>query len=131
MVLKYYLGVQYSKDLEMIKDNHIVVDLKKVQWAKLVWENQWGYKLARDPKGMPSVRGQVVYADKYAAIHPEYPCETELERATRLGILDTWIKVCYLKLQANSMLVYTGDKAQSVYDAFCAQVFSKRNKKKG
>lgn len=112
----------------MLKDNRIVVDLKKVQWAKFVWENQWGQKKPLKPI-VPTVRGEYVSHSELAEFHRDYPIESMFERAKRLDLLDTWEKFCYLKLQANTILVYTGDKAQSVYDAFCAQVFSKRRKK--
>lgn len=107
-------------------DNNKVVDLKKVQWASLTYWNQHGNVKAYKPI-TSTVFGETV-RDEYAAYHPSYPQERMLERATRLGILDVWIPHLTLQLTANHQLVYTGEKALSIWKAWQSKIYGAKKK---
>jgi hypothetical protein len=91
---------------QAIRNNQIVVDLNKVQYADFCYVNQYGNRsYFRTPQ--KTVRGEPV-GGHLALFHPNYPTETTEERATRLGLLDIWTSTLYIKLQANASLIYTG-----------------------
>lgn len=108
-----------------IRNNRIIVDLNKVQYAHFYYTNQYGISVNREPN-YPTVRSQSIAPDDFALFHPDWPKETILRRAMRLGLLDVWTPTLYLKLQANSCLIYTGDKAISIYNAWKEKVFGKK-----
>lgn len=61
-----------------------------------------------------------------------FECETMLERAKRLGILDEWTAVLRLTMKNGHPLMFKGDRAIKLHEAWNAYVFSKqrRNSKK-
>lgn len=105
----------------MKHNNRIIVDLNKVQWATFFYRNQHGQIRTNIPSNV-TVRGESVTLS-LAYSHPDYPGETEIERARRLGITDVWTPVLRLKLQANECLEYTGSKAFSLREAWNAKIF--------
>jgi len=109
----------------MKEDNKIIVDLEKCVWVNLVWRNQYGNTSPARPH-YKSVRGEIISGINLAYFHPEYPGETELERVERLGLLDVWTPELTLKLQASEYLVYVGDKALKLYDAWNASYSARR-----
>jgi hypothetical protein len=111
----------------MKRDNNIVVDLEKCQWAKLVYRNQYG-QTRKDVPTWASVRNETLRLYELAYPHPEYPKETELERAERLGLVDEWTPELTLKLTANEYLVYVGDKALSIWKTWNAKIFGSKAK---
>lgn len=114
----------------MINNNRLIVDLSKVQYANFYYTNQYGVRRVVRPT-TATVRGEYINDKGFALFHPDYPKETCIDRAVRLGIVDRWIPTCLLKLQANCCLIYTGDKAISIYKAFCERQFNKPKSKKG
>ena len=106
----------------MKRNNRIVVDINKCQWALLYYENQHGDRLEHKPK-FPTVFCQAV---------PEGPhCTsklTMLEHAKKYNLLDIWTPVVRLKLTAHECLEYTGEKALSIYKAWCEKIFKKEKK---
>lgn len=106
--------------------NNILVDLKKVQWAKFFWENQDGAKKQGDHKPVPSVHCIMVSDILPAYHHYNFPRETELQRAKRLGILDVWYPVLILELSANHRLRYTGKKAKQLWKVWKAKIYANR-----
>lgn len=96
--------------------NDIIVDLRKVQFARLHYRNQFGETRRRLPTG-PSVHGQVV-SDKPSAYGI-----SEIELAKQRNVLDDWKPVLRLHVTANRTLTYTGDKARSLWEAWCARIF--------
>lgn len=62
-----------------------IFDINKVAYCTFWYENQNGI---RSNKDRTSVHGISIDSLVYALPHPEYPCETVLERARRLNILD-------------------------------------------
>lgn len=111
-------------------NNKIVVDLKKVQFAYIRWTNRIGITL-RDKPTLPTRHGCPFYPDEVAfPPHKDYPGETLLQRAKRLNLeLDVWTKQVVLNITANRRLVYSGAKAQSIWDAWNALQFGKKKKK--
>lgn len=109
----------------MRKDNRIIVDLSKCQWSRFGYINQYGQWRDFIPKDT-TIRGELIYPDKPALYHPQYPGETEYQRAARLGLIDVWTPKITFKLTANEYLVFTGDKALSMKDAWGARIFKKK-----
>jgi len=98
------------------RDNLIVVDLKKVQWARFYYRNQSGVTINDNPSGLTYWRGSLVDLNDIALVVDAYPNETIGERLKRRGEhLDTWYPELYLKLTANAALIYTGKKAISIW----------------
>jgi hypothetical protein len=64
--------------------------------------------------------------DAMALFHPDYPNETCLKRAARLGIIDKWIPEVYFQVTAGCGVIYTGNKAVSMYDLWKAKIFGKK-----
>lgn len=108
-----------------MNNNRVVVDLRKVQYAWLYWENQWRNVCAIKPK-TPSVYGVKIPPNEYAHFHTDYPNETCIERARRLDILDKWHPVLKLQLTANHRLTYTGNKALSIWKEWNSRIFGKK-----
>lgn len=108
------------------KDNRIVVDLSKCQWARFYYRNQFGQTRNTLPySAIFTVSGIEHHNDEKAFWHPDFKDEKLLVRAKRLGILDIWTPELYLKLTANAGLIYTGDKAVSMWEAWKARIFKK------
>ena len=112
----------------MIKDNRIVVDLNKVQYARFYYRNQYNQtidKLIKDSKSF-TIRLTRYDKDELAMAHNDHPLETCYQRAKRLGQVDVWTPEIKLQLQANHSLIYTGAKAKSLWDAWCKRQFKKK-----
>lgn len=110
-------------------DNERVVNLRAVQWAKLFWVNQYNQEVNSKPK-LPTYRLKPMSRTDYLVAVEGMPRETEYERASRLSMLDEWLPVCYLKMSASNIIKFTGDRALSIYKAYCAKQFSSNVKKK-
>ena len=110
------------------QNNRIVCDLNKVQWAEFSYVNQHGHKTFFKPIHQ-HVYGVAYYDNELAFYHADYPGETVIQRATRLGILDVWTPQIILKFSANETLIYTGDKAISIHKTWCAKIYGKSNRK--
>ena len=108
--------------------NRVVIDLAKVQHARFFWKNQDGLTVNRRPP-YPSVRGLHI-DESIAGYHPDYPGETMRERAFRLGVIDEWKAQCEFTFAANHNVVYVGQKAISMWDAWNARIFGKKKGKK-
>jgi hypothetical protein len=48
-----------------------------------------------------------------------------LEYAIKEKLLDVWTPVCRFKLTAHECLDYTGEKAVTLYKAWCERIFNK------
>lgn len=110
-------------------DNDRIVNLRAVQWAKLFYVNQYNQEVNKPPK-FPTYRLKPMSRTDYLIAVKGSPRETEYERAARLGMLDEWLPVVYLKMSASNIIKFTGDKALSIYKAYCAKQFSSNPKKK-
>lgn len=100
------------------------IDFNKIQWAEYWYENQFG-ESARTRLMSPSVHGVMLgEPNAYALPHPDYPHETVIERARRLGILDKWTAVCQFIITANRTLTFRGDDATKKWRAYNKHVYS-------
>lgn len=106
----------------MTKNNRIVVDLNKVQYALFGYRNQHGNwsstKIAYSVRGVPYDPQEKCFwtnlsMDEYATIH---------------NLKDYWQPELKLKVIANCMLIYTGDKAVSIYKEWCSRLFKRKEK---
>lgn len=100
-----------------------IVDLRKVAYAAFWYENQDGAR--RDRKPVASVHGVMIAPDEYAAIHSDYPFETNIERARRLDILDVWKPVIKLKFTTTRSLMFTGERAMSLWKSYNERIFGR------
>ena len=100
------------------------IDFNKIQWADYWYENQEGLRLRTKPSGV-TVRGISVLLLGRAAAHPDYPGETMEERARRLGIVDRWMPICHLIINANKNLTYGGREAIKIWKQYNAHVYGK------
>jgi hypothetical protein len=123
-----------------MKNNRIVVDLNKVQYAWTGWCTADGNYRRQSKPTQPTVHGHefeceapaiVVYPGFVGAGSQLREETTMLERAFYLGIIDEWIPYTTLQVQANHRLTYTGEKAQSIWKAWCEKQFNKSQKEKG
>lgn len=109
-------------------NNRIVVDLKKVAYARFFYRNQWGDIMALKPL-LDTVYGQAIHASKCAyPLDDRYPFETMLERAKRINSLDVWKPVLHLRLSAADVLEFRGDKAISLWKAWNEMQFNRKKK---
>ena len=107
----------------MTTSNRIVVDMAKCQWASLIWVSSEGY--TRDTKPTEPTAHGCDIPDVPARPHPDYPHETMVERAKRLDIIDVWTPRLTFQLSANHQLIYTRDKALSLWAAWRERIFNK------
>ena len=110
----------------MKQDNKIIVDINKVQWARLYYRNQHGdYRNCRPDYA--TVFNQAFLPEAYihhVGVKPN-DIKTMIEHAQEHKLLDVWTLVLRLKLTANEYLEYTGNKAESIYKAWCEKIFKK------
>lgn len=120
--------------------NRTILDLSKVQHGSFWYVNQYGQVRYQIPlwsrktiKGAESgeattVRGEFIHEFKMALYHPDYPGESEIQRAQRLGIVDVWTPTVQFQLTANHSITYTGKKAVVMWKAWQERIFNKKNK---
>ena len=112
----------------MKSHNRIVVDLNKVQYCEYYYENQHGQRRFTKPKF--SVHGQIRDPNEMAFGNTSTTKRRTLrELAKELGIVDVWTPRVRLQLTANHSLVYTGDKAVSMWNEWSKRIFNKKGKK--
>lgn len=107
--------------------NKTVLDLAKVQHATLWWGN--GQEKRHHKPDCPTYHGMPV-PDGLAAPIKDYPGETMLERAIRRNLLDVWTPIVCFQLTANHKIVYTGEKALSMWKAWNARIYGEKKGKK-
>ncbi len=109
-----------------MKNNKIVIDINKVQYAWRSWETRSGYKRKEKPT-KPTVHGQEFDCDApaYAGLLTGI-VRTMLERAVSLGILDTWTPCTTFEFAANHRVIFTGDKAEVMWKAWNEKIFNKK-----
>ena len=102
-----------------MKNNNIIVDLSKVQFAYHYYRNQYGNTSRLKPKF--SVRGQernpkekVFKMDK-----------TLKQYADEIKLTDVWTEEVKFQLSANHQLIYTGAKAKQLWKAWGERIFKK------
>jgi hypothetical protein len=101
-------------------NNHIVCDINKVQWASLVYKNQFGDCRQKKPKTVTVHNTPVTEAEI------EFSTGRNLiEVAKEKGIIDVWTPVLRLQFSANHSLVYLGEKALSLWKAWQSKIFGK------
>ena len=107
-----------------MKNNRIVVDLNKVQYAWQSWVTVCGnYKRTFKPE-YPTVHGREFDCNAPAfGSYTEGGFQTMLHVARAKHLLDIWIPCTTLQLTANHRLTYTGAKAESIWSAWCSKQF--------
>lgn len=113
-----------------MKNNRIVVDLNKCQYAWNGWCTADGVHKRTHMPLCHTVHGHEFEQEAIAfPSDPLYPNEDMLARAVRYRILDVWIPYTTFQVSANHRLTYTGDKAISLWKAWCEKQFNKKKKK--
>ena len=113
-----------------MRNNHIVIDLNKVAYAKHYYENQHGQTRRLHPDN-PTSFGDLLRRDSYTMPvqgQKETYRETEVEAAARLHILDVWFPVTRFQFANTHSIEYTGEKAQTMWKAWNEKIFSKQKK---
>ena len=110
----------------MPKDNRIVVDLNKVQYARFFYRNQYGQTVnVLPPK--PTVMALEFDPDEFRfRTTSKEPKETLISYATRKELLDVWVPEVRFQVQANHSLTYTGTKAVSLWKEWGRRMFKKK-----
>lgn len=126
-----------------LKDNRIVVSLRSVQWARFYYENQYGQRI--DTLQLPldkqlHLREKRLKREDFFSVRNEWFTREETafrgdgrtlyEIVKEQGKLDVWTPHVRLVITANRSLIYTGQKARSIYEAWQALQFSKIKKTK-
>lgn len=114
-----------------MKNNRVVFDINKAQYAWQSWTTLCGNYRSRFKPEVSTVYGQCIDSDAPAfPFSVDFPQETMHERAIRLSILDIWIPCVTFRFAANNQLTFTGDKAEKLWDAWCALQFKRNNRNK-
>jgi hypothetical protein len=112
-----------------LNHDRIVCALPKAIWADLFWRcNATGCVRDSRPQS-PTVNGEIV-GDDLAGHLDQFPGETMRQRAERRGLIDVWTPVFMVQFSASQTLRYTGKKALSIWEAWRAMQFGKKNKRK-
>lgn len=110
----------------MIATNHIV-DINKCQHATLYYQNQWEQRLLKLPKTITVRANTIGEHDKcYTSVDGVMVLINALQLAKELKLIDVWIPHCKFQLTANHSITYTGDKALSLWKAWQAKIFKKK-----
>lgn len=98
------------------------IDLRKVVYCSLFWENQYGNICLHKPKG-ESVHGIRFDPGSYAHFHHDYPSETNYERALRLDLLDCWTPIIVCNFTASRRVKYRGKRALNLWAKWNERIF--------
>jgi hypothetical protein len=101
--------------------NRIVVDLNKCQYARMYYRNQHGDTTNTIPE-KPTVHGCLFDPDALVLGSKV----SMIQFAHDHKLLDVWVPELKLQVQANHRLIYTGDKAVSIYKEWCRRIFKKK-----
>jgi len=105
---------------------HKIINFKLVQYASMHYENQFGEMIRNKPKGRTIYGGLKVVDDSEAIpYYMDYPNETQLERARRLGIIDQWRPIVVFTYSSNKTVCFTGEKAKSMWEGWSKYIFDK------
>ena len=107
-------------------DNRIVVDLGKVQCAWFGYRNQDG--AWRKLKPTQHTVHNVEFDPEELVLSIPQGSMTMMRYAVDNNLLDRWTPECWLKLTASSYLVYTRDKAVSIWKEWNRRQFKPKNK---
>ncbi len=108
-------------------NNKRVCDLNKVQFADFYYRNQYDntskIALKHSHRGVP-------YAPDENAVNwnTAQSVESMEERAVRLRIKDIWTPEVRLTFASNHPIIYTGDKAKSIWKEWNRRIFKKGNR---
>lgn len=108
----------------MQRNNKIIVNLSSVQWARFGYRNQYGDWANHYPK-CETFRGHFIPVENMFNPCHQTPVSAE-EYLTQNNMLDIWQPELYLKLAASDSLVYTGEKAKSIWKAWNEKIFKKK-----
>lgn len=108
-----------------LNDNRTVVALDKVGYAKFFYSSHRGSSTQTKPT-VPTVNGQTFDTTQQRI---STSIETMLDYAKRKNLLDMWEPVCILQMSNNHSLRYTGEKAISIWKAWCSKQFKKKEEK--
>jgi len=108
----------------------LTIDLNAVSHMRFFYRQQEG--IERRTKLLQSVHGENL-KDKDDFAFPylmEYPGETRIERARRMGILDIWTAVCVYQFRNNHSIEFTGQQAIKKRNAYNYHIYGKSKHKR-
>jgi len=109
-----------------VYNNRVVCDLRKAQWTVFGYVNQHGQVVSKKPKF--SVHGYPQDPSERAMTKCGEPSMTMKEMADHLKITDVWVPRIKIMFASNHYLVYTGQKAVSINDAWNKRIFKESKK---
>lgn len=109
-------------------NQHTTFSLSSVAYASFYWRNREDNIHCRTEPKYYSANGVIFNAKEFAPLVDGYEGETLLERARRLGILDSWTPVVKFTLKNGHRLIFEGERAKSLWKAWNAKVFSTKKK---
>lgn len=115
--------------MRLKSNNSAILDLGKVAYANFYYSTSKGYSCRLKPT-QPTVHGcafdpdarVVGFGDKKEGI-------TMMDYALLNDLLDVWIPEVRFQLSNSHSIVYTGEKAESMYKAWKERIFNKKEKK--
>lgn len=107
----------------MKRNNKVVVNLNKVAHAELLWvTDNNGVRFER--RAQPSGWVFTINGTEYNEVEKLYGVNVLLKDfATTKGSIDIWYPELTLVFTKYHSLVYTGDKALSIWKEWCAKIF--------
>jgi len=105
-----------------MKDNRIVVDLNKCQYARFLYRNQYGQTVNTIPR-RATVMAMEFDPDEIAFMSDG---KSMIVVAKEQHLLDQWTPEVRFQVQANHSLTYTGPKAISLWAAWRERQFKKK-----
>ena len=107
--------------------SQLTLDFRAVAYAKFFYKNQFGEVVKHKPR-VPTLHTKKIPEGYAFPMLWEYPCETNLERVKRLGLLDEFTPHCVLQLRNNHSLSFVGDKAKQMFHAYNSYIYGSSNK---
>lgn len=101
------------------------LNLKRVSYVKFFYRTPDGTLVRRTKPRNPTVNGKEINKDEFAIPYDmQYPSETWYERASRLYLIDTWIPVCKVYFTMYDIIIYVGDKAIAIHQAYRKMIYA-------
>lgn len=110
-------------------DKQILVNFKAVRYATFYYVNQsHTYKRRTLPKYPTTNGSELIDPNGEAFPHTDYPNETNLQRASRLNLVDIWTPVCELEFAAHRKLKFIGEEAVKMWKSYRAYIYGKQTR---
>jgi len=122
-------GKEMMTEMNLRTNNHAILDLGKVAYANFYYTTVKGYTTRLKP-AKPTVHGCAFDPEaKVFGMGESKGGITMMDYALLNDLLDRWIPTVRFQLSNSHVIVYTGEKAVSMYEAWKSRIFKKEKKK--